>query len=56
MVQRMVVTIIIKKIAAGMMESNRLLIPPAELLNRGGWPLRGGGIVFLGAQSIVSLL
>ena len=45
MVQRMVVTIIIIiiiiKIAAERMESNRLLIPPAELLNRGGWPPRG---------------
>ena len=30
-----------------MMESNRLLIPPAELLNRGGWPSRRGRIVFL---------
>ena len=28
-----------------MMESNRLLIPPAELLNRGGWPPRRGRIV-----------
>ena len=28
-----------------MMEGNWLLIPPAKLLNRGGWPLRRGQIV-----------
>ena len=39
----MVVTII-KKITAEMMEWNRLLIPPAKLLNRGGWPPRRGGL------------
>ena len=39
----MVVTII-KKITAEMMGGNRLLIPPAKLLNRGGWPLEGGGL------------
>ena len=40
----MVVTII-KNITAEMMEWNRLLIPPAKLLNRGGWPVEGGRIV-----------
>ena len=44
-----------KKITAEMMESNRLLIPHAKLLNRGGWPRRRGADCF-GAQSIVSLL
>ena len=28
-----------------MMEWNRLLIPPAKLLNRGGWPPRRGRII-----------
>ena len=60
MVQRMVVTIIKrkkeKKIAAERMESNRLLIPPVELLNRGGWPLSGEDCFFGSAKYCFSVM
>ena len=39
-----------------MRESNRLLIPPAELLNRGGQPLRRGRIVFWSAEYRFSVM